>query len=656
MVLYRYLRLTISGLLGLALYKNTGAQYSDYSRNSIIHNMKDVDTSILQKQIEKTALIRFSRPDSALHILQYTREQSRAQHYTFGIITSSMYMINALDVLGRYEEALNISLQALTLCARDNGRSRRYFSVFGNNIGVMYRRMGKYDDAATYFYEALKFAETHPQSFLPKETLYLNIGSLHLSNGRQTDKALDYLDRAEYIAVHNKNTAVHGVTLLNKGMAWHYKAIVSGSAYDIHQSILFYEKALSLGLQHRDSLLQFRALNGLAAVTLKEDSAGKALAYYSRAEHLFPDGDKDLYQKGYNLITGGTIWMELGDYDKAAYYLERALKLAQKGEVTVIHKTLYESLVELYTNTGQYKKALEFQQKLQALQDSTLSENIQSAVNQMEVKYRTAEKDKALAQHSLKIIQQQHALSRKNAVIGGIAITVVLLTLAAVVYYRNKRKWELQKVQSERLKALVDGEEKERTRLARELHDGIGGMLTGIKMNLTALQGKDDTGQLKEGMQQAILQLQEMGEEIHQTAHNLMPELLRKYGLQRALIMYCGQLEMSGKLKVDLQFLGDTECIPRDLELPVYRIIQELLQNVVKHAQTGNAAIQIKVEASKLYISVEDDGIGFDSKTDKTGLGLENINTRIAAINGFCTIESEPGRGTTVFIEINLER
>jgi signal transduction histidine kinase len=203
---------------------------------------------------------------------------------------------------------------------------------------------------------------------------------------------------------------------------------------------------------------------------------------------------------------------------------------------------------------------------------------------------------------------------------------------------------------------MMEGEEKERTRISRELHDGIGGMLTGVKMNIKSVQKQHDRSTIQEELKNVMYMLHAMGTEIHKTAHNLMPDILLKHSFQEALHLYCEQLETGDGLKINLQFHGALGQLDKRIELPLYRIVQELIQNIIKHAAASQAAIQIKNNGDFLYISVEDNGVGFDHSKPNSGLGLRNIEARIHALSGFFSIESTLGMGTIVYIEIDLKK
>lgn len=198
------------------------------------------------------------------------------------------------------------------------------------------------------------------------------------------------------------------------------------------------------------------------------------------------------------------------------------------------------------------------------------------------------------------------------------------------------------------LTALLEGEELERSRLARDLHDGLGGLLSSTKIQLSNLNEttKDDT---KIEMSKSIKQLDDAVDELRRVAHNLMPDLLLKYGLHEALKEYATRMS-SKNLDIDVQFLSYTESLSKESQLLVYRIVQELVNNSVKHANAKEIIIQLVEEEKKYSVTVEDDGKGFDmSKINfSKSAGFHNIQTRIERLKGTFNFYSDEKLGTSV--------
>jgi len=275
----------------------------------------------------------------------------------------------------------------------------------------------------------------------------------------------------------------------------------------------------------------------------------------------------------------------------------------------------------------------------------------------------------------LKIKAQESNLRKKNIWIGGTTAAGLLLLMLLVAYYRTtklKRRAQTKQIQFlqqeqealkqaqeileqekeiDQLRAMVAGEEQERKRLSRELHDGIGGMLSAIHMNLNAFQQRHGGGQHSKDLHYISGMLNQTSDMLRQAAHNLMPDILLRQGLKAALVQFCEQVRYTSTLQLSLQCHGDLEDLGRDKQLSIYRIIQELVQNIIRHAEAGHAFVQVMEFERQLNITVEDDGQGFDSKSVSKGHGLQNVEFRVKELLGSLTLMSSPGRGTTLLIQ-----
>lgn len=206
------------------------------------------------------------------------------------------------------------------------------------------------------------------------------------------------------------------------------------------------------------------------------------------------------------------------------------------------------------------------------------------------------------------------------------------------------------------LTAMLAGEEKERTRLARDLHDGLGGLLSSTKLGLSSLNDKEsEQTAVKEGITRSIELLDDAVDELRKLAHNLMPDLIVKYGLQEALRDYAARMSQPN-CQVECEFLQFESNLSTEHEISLYRIIQELVNNALKHAEASNVLIQLSAHNERLHITIEDDGKGFD--TEKVDLqhsaGMHNIQSRLSFLYGDMKILSALGEGTTIEIEMPL--
>lgn len=201
------------------------------------------------------------------------------------------------------------------------------------------------------------------------------------------------------------------------------------------------------------------------------------------------------------------------------------------------------------------------------------------------------------------------------------------------------------------LTAMLDGQEQERGRLARDLHDGLGGLLSGTKLHLSHVSEQSDSFSRRQ-LSKSIEQLDIAVDELRRVAHNLMPDLLQNYGLEEALTDYASRMS-NESTEIHVQFLHYANRMDKDQELITYRVIQELVNNALKHASPSQIIIQIVEEDIRYMITVEDDGKGFDINTIKNtnSAGLHNIKSRVHFLNGHLNIQSSVDLGTSVEFE-----
>ena len=204
--------------------------------------------------------------------------------------------------------------------------------------------------------------------------------------------------------------------------------------------------------------------------------------------------------------------------------------------------------------------------------------------------------------------------------------------------------------------AVLKGEEQERTRLAKDLHDGLGGMLSGIKYSFTTMKGNlVMTPENHQDFERSMEMLDSSIREMRRVAHNMMPEALVRFGLDTALNDFCNDINQSGALKINYQSIGlDGIPIDQTTAITLYRIIQELINNTMKHANATTAIVQVTKSNGQLSVTVEDDGKGFDTSILKNnkGIGWVNIQNRVEFLKGKLDIRSKEGEGTSVQIEM----
>jgi signal transduction histidine kinase len=241
----------------------------------------------------------------------------------------------------------------------------------------------------------------------------------------------------------------------------------------------------------------------------------------------------------------------------------------------------------------------------------------------------------------------------------------MLIVTLLLIRLNFRKKQQLATAQIEQLKkekqltatqAVLTGETTERTRISRELHDGLGGLLSGTKLILNNMKGNVVlTEEHVSQFDRALSLLDNSITELRRVAYNMMPENLHHNGLRKALDEYTQNLSVGG-VSVRFSFFGDEARFELNREVIVFRIAQELLNNALKHSGATDINAQLIQEKERLSLTVQDNGKGFDMKTidESKSSGIRNIRSRIDSLSGLFSVYSEPGHGTEITIEIAI--
>ncbi len=370
--------------------------------------------------------------------------------------------------------------------------------------------------------------------------------------------------------------------------------------------------------------------------------------------------DKSVYDSQlyvYRLLN--SFYTQQGDYKAALTYGELALKYIKPSQYKrkdVIN--LYLQMSDLYSVLGDSGKAYNFLTRYNQLVAAINLLERDKAVDKLEKQFQLSEKEKEIALKENQILLQQGKVRNRNAWIAIIGSGLLIISGLLYSLYRNsKRKMHIMHQQKEidELRAMMTGEEKERNRIAIELHDNIGGMLSAAMYSLETLKGDHKEWKDNSTLKKLDGIIGEVRNEIRKTAHTLMPDVLLRHSLPGAIQQFCHFIEHETGLQIDMQQQGSFDHLRKDVQLALYRITQELIQNILKHAEATQVFVQLHSGKDILSLTVEDDGRGFDTAKLKTagGMGLPNMQNRLKVINGKLSIDSEAGKGTSVYIEIN---
>ena len=344
---------------------------------------------------------------------------------------------------------------------------------------------------------------------------------------------------------------------------------------------------------------------------------------------------------------------------EARKIIVEALAIAVADSLRDELKNCYTVLSYISARDGDYITSISSKQKADSINETYLNEKVLKSAADLEKKYESEKKDSQIKLQKAEIKNK----SVFNYILLGGAATLLAISLLSYRTYRQKQKLQQQRIseletqqQLTAAEAVLKGEEKERTRLAKDLHDGLGGMLSGIKYSFNSMKGNlVMTPDNAQAFERSMDMLDSSIKEMRRVAHNMMPEALVKFGLDTALKDFCNDINQSGAVRLNYQSLGmENAVIEQTKAIAIYRIVQELINNTLKHAAAKNAIVQVSKTDDEISITVEDDGKGFDPVIleGTKGMGWSNIQSRIEYLKGKTDVQSEPGKGTSVHIEL----
>lgn len=346
-------------------------------------------------------------------------------------------------------------------------------------------------------------------------------------------------------------------------------------------------------------------------------------------------------------------------YERGREVLLYLLQQKEMVSLATNRLLLYTAMAETNVALGNTSQAYQWQLRYSRLSDSINNSLLKREIHAMEIRYGQAENRQRIT--ALEAAQKQAVLAGRNTrltiwLLAAISCILVITVLFILFYNRNHKQLQLREMEQQRQlatsHAMIEGEERERSRLARDLHDGLGGMLAGMKIKLSGLNtGQEDRG----GLHHVISQLDNSITELRQIARNMMPESLLKFGLETALKDLCASL-MPGHTQIDFQAYNIEKNIPVNVQVTIYRIIQEALNNALRHSNASSILLQCSQNGHTFFITIEDDGVGFNTNLahNSPGIGLDNIRNRIRFLNGKLDITSTINEGTVLNIELHV--
>jgi signal transduction histidine kinase len=538
-------------------------------------------------------------------------------------------------------------------------KDERFIPLINETYSKIYYQLGDYKLSLKYGllsadgYEKSKQPEFNSQSVYS----YITIGDI-FAKLNQDNRSYFYYQKG-----YKKARAVGGGWAITNSLDKIAAYLISKNELD--KAHLIYDTIITLDQKSTNHEPTMFAYEGLGNIAMKQSELDRAIMYYKKSL------DYGL-QKTLSMHVG-KIYTELGaallannKNDSAQYYLNLAITQSKKSKDYVNLGNAYHALSSLQQKQNLHEQSLASFQLYKVYNDSILNIEKIKAVNNLEILYQTREKENEILKLQKAQQEKDFEIKNRNIYISigvGLVLTLAIILLLLQRNNRHKRMLQEEKVkQMERqqrvisLQSMINGQEAERTRMARDLHDGLGGLFSTVKMYFSTLAYEHGHLRLNELFKKSYSLVDTASIEIRRIAHNMMPEVLAKMGLINALKDLADTISAGRSLKISLEVHGMENRLASNTEVMLYRIIQELINNIIKHAQATEAIIQFIRDDNRLSIVVEDNGCGFkpDKVDDKIHTGLESIKNRINFMNGKLTIDSQKDVGTTVMMDLTI--
>jgi len=471
---------------------------------------------------------------------------------------------------------------------------------------------------------------------------YSNIGFL-LGQANNTEKQLEYLHKSFKLLEENKDKEFIATAASNLGLAYLNKK-------DTINAKKWLETSLELSGLSNDLVAKTQSNYILSTI---EEDLNKSLQY-SELSVKYADELKDKTSQSNAYYIHADNLYKLGKSDEAIYYAERAVNLAQEIGNKPSLLQAYKTAASINYDFGKKEKAADYFNTYVILNDSISSVEKAREINEINTKYETEKKEKQIAEQELKIQKQKSNMLL--TVLGGALLISVLG--GVFVYHRKKQELKLKQVQQEKENAILNsfilGEERERGRISHELHDGVAAMIGAAKMSLESIPHLSE----EKGMEQ-ISKVKKILENTHadvrHIAHNLLPTVLEKEGLIKATTHFAFEINETKLVKISVKDnTNNSQKLSPQLQLMLFRVIQELVNNIIKHSQAQNAEIRFGNSPNGLQIEISDDGVGYEDTNGTGNQGLYSITQRLKSIGGNFKITKIKSGGTQAKVEVTV--
>jgi len=534
---------------------------------------------------------------------------------------------------------------------------KKIISLTYSQQGIIAADENKFEKALKLYLVAFDIADKH-NLYENKSRVLINLGNLAVRQ-KDTLKALDYYKQnIDNATKHNLSNELLG-GYMNTGILY--------AQNNKQLAIDYYNKALLIAKKNKFMYAEYNLHINLSDlfVRYKNESALRKVYDHLQQAKRIQQKLRDpslLFLINFNY---GGYYKNKAQFNDAIKYYNKALNTVTKNTPSNQILNLYYTLSDAYAQNNDFKNALLIKEKQVKLTNSIFTEKKNKAFTEIQTKYEVDKKNLKIQL----LTKDKFIQNRKRQILYLTAIVVIVFLLVIVLWYKQRvttqkvlaenenriHKQEVDRLENEkelkRILGVVEGQDQERNRLAQDIHDGIGGALAGIKLELSQVNDAIQNNKID----QILGKMTNAFDDLRSISHNLSTNFLKEKEFNFLLNQLQEAYKRRGEFDTEIVIFPENavNTLSQNIRYPLYRIIQELFANTAKHANASKVVVSCTVFEDVVNIIFEDNGNGFDV-SKKTGIGLGNIQQRLATIAGTINIESNQKNGTTIIIDIPI--
>jgi len=629
--------LTVSLVSG-SVSCDSSSENASYSSNK--EDLNDKVFEELHKQTYEAPLEARKKSFSLLETIAPQDLDSKIKLLKY-VGSSYVFETNYPDAIKYYNQALNIAEKT------DNYHE---IANLNNNLGMIFNEIGDFKTAYSYYFTALDNYDLAEEKDRKVGTLN-NIGVIYI-NLKNYEKALSFFEEALDSTIQHKDTILVASVLNNLAICYSEK--------NPERALNELKKGISLSQKVNNQYGLCISYQIMGNIYLNSLQSQKAYNAYSKSIDIAQEANLS-HQLAFSKIGIGRALLSMNKIDSALHLGQEVMQVAKDQNSLVLKSEAHHMLSDIYKENKEFEKSLtHFQEHINSQQELT-NQTVVNQIYDVEVNHLSQLNKMQL----LELEKKEMAISNKNSLLFFLSLVFLLAFIGLYLAYRNHRHKQKVKLQTTILEltkkksnAALEAEIQERKRIGQELHDSLGYLLSLAGLHASVLQKrKDITDEKKNELLASLMEsIDDAFEEVRTISHNLAPSLLSEYGLKGALKNISDRINQSSDLKISFDTFGLDKKLDDLVENVLYRTIQEIINNTIKHAEATELFIQIGKDQNQITLMAEDNGKGFDLEKIKNqdNFGLSHIKSAIENLNGNLYIDSKINRGTIISIFIPL--